>query len=119
MKGLLRMTISMWIILCMIAFISLCLTACAPVAKPSAAQSTYQGSPTIVIAPECRENCGGNTITTGQTQSTAQTQSDQPITQKTESGMWKLWLAILGILIIVAIIFRKRLKELWIKIIGN
>lgn len=103
----------------LLASYAMLLVGCAPISKPSAAQSTYQGSPTIIISPECRENCGGNTITTGQVTSTAQTQSDQPITQKTESGMWKLWLAIITVGVIVAIIMRKRLKKLWIKIIGN
>ena len=118
MKDFARFIITIFTITILAGYAML-LVGCTPVTKPSAAQSTYQGSPTIIISPECRENCGGNTITTGQATSTAQTQSEQPITQKTESGMWKLWLAIITAAIITAIIFRKRLKELWSKIIGN
>lgn len=68
----------------------LLLTACAPVAKPSSDQATYQGSPNIVINPQCKENCGGATVTTNTT-ATAQTQSEQPVEQTSKSQMWIFW----------------------------
>jgi hypothetical protein len=72
------------------------LTGCATTAKPESTQITQQGSPSIVVNPHCRENCGAATITTGDTTATSAATADQPVEQTTKSGMWTVWIIVIA-----------------------
>jgi hypothetical protein len=69
-------------------------------AEPEARQMVSQGSPSIIVNPACKENCGGATITTGGVEAEAGQEARQETPQTTTGG----GLGFLGSLGLLAII---------------
>lgn len=81
-------------------------------AEPRADTPIYQGSPTIVVNPECRENCGGAAITTGEVKAEARPRVEQSAATEavSKSGAWIVWLVVLCVALIGAWWWWKKLK---------
>jgi heme/copper-type cytochrome/quinol oxidase subunit 2 len=90
------------------------LSGCGTRVEPMATAPTYQGSPTIIVNPTCKENCGGATVDIeSKAESTPTIKQDAEAT--TKSGMWIFWVILLVIGVICGMLAYFYFKKVSLK----